>query len=411
MAVPVEIDADQVSRYLDAFAAFGAHGDTGVWRTAYTPPWVAAADQYAQWCAEAGLTARRDAVGNVWGRLEGREPGAAIVTGSHIDTVTPGGRFDGALGAVGGLIAVAALTRQFGPPRRPLEALALCEEESSRFPANFWGSRAIVGGIGVGDPESIVGHDGMTIAAAMGDIGLDPARCSEAARDDIGAFVELHIEQGPILEHAGFAVGLVTGITAIRGVLVELTGAQNHAGAFPMDLRSDPVAGFAEIASSVVDTANHMGRPAVTTIGRVEVEPNVATVIAGRVRFTIDTRHPDPAICRALCEKQDALMREVAARRGLGISWHITSEHPACQSDPELLRALREGAAAADVPVMELASGAAHDAQQIAKIAPVAMVFVRSREGRSHTVEEFSSVDDMVAGIRVLAAALYDLAY
>lgn len=407
----IDIDPTQVERWLAEFATFGAHGETGVWRTAYTPEWVAAADRYAQWCTESGLTVRRDAVGNIWGRLEGRDGGKVIATGSHIDTVTPGGRYDGALGAIGGLIAVAALARQFGPPLRPLETVALCEEESSRFPANFWGSRAIVGAIGPDDPETIVSHGGTAIAAAMRDIGLDPTRCGEAARDDIGAFVELHIEQGPVLEHADFGVGIVTGITAIRGILVELTGAQNHAGAFPMDLRADPMAGFAEIAAGIIDIALQLGRPAVTTVGRVVVEPNVPTVIPGCVRFNVDTRHSEPETCRALCEAQDTLMREVATRRGLGISWHVTSEHAACLSDAGILQTLRDAAAAQGIPVFEMASGAAHDTQQIAKIAPVAMVFVRSREGRSHTPEEFSTLEDMVAGIEVLAAGLHRLAY
>jgi allantoate deiminase len=407
----IEIDPEQVERWLAEFATFGTHGETGVWRTAYTPEWVAAADRYAEWCTDSELAVRRDAVGNVWGRLEGRDGGKAIVSGSHIDTVTPGGRYDGALGAVGALIAVAALGRQFGPPRRPLEAVALCEEESSRFPANFWGSRAIIGGIGPDDPETIIGHDGTSIADAMREIGLDPTRCSEAARNDIGAFVELHIEQGPILEHAGFGVGIVSGITAIRGILVELIGEQNHAGAFPMDLRTDPMAGFAEIASAVIDTADRLGRPAVTTVGRVMVEPNVATVIPRRVRFTIDARHPDPEVCRALCETQDALMRDIAARRKLDILLQVTSEHAACLSNLGILEKLREGAATEGVPVMELSSGAAHDTQQIAKIAPIAMIFVRSENGRSHTQEEFSSLEDMVSGIKVLAAGLHRLAY
>jgi allantoate deiminase len=223
--------------------------------------------------------------------------------------------------------------------------------------------------------------------------------------------VELHIEQGPVLEHAGFGVGIVTGITAIRGIQVELIGAQNHAGAFHMDLRADPMAGFAEIASGIIDIALELGRPAVTTVGRVMVEPNVPTVIPGSVRFNVDTRHADPETCLALCAAQDALMQEVAARRGLGISWHVTSQHAACLSDPDILQTLRDGAAAQDVPVFELASGAAHDTQQIAKIAPVAMVFVRSRDGRSHTTEEFSTLEDMVAGIEVLAASLHRLAY
>ncbi len=407
----IEIDPVQVEQWLADFATHGAHGETGVWRTAYTPEWVSAADQYTQWCQESGLKVSRDAVGNVWGRLDGIDDAKVVATGSHIDTVTPGGRYDGALGVVGGLIAVVSLAKQFGPPKKPLEAVALCEEESSRFPANFWGSRAVAGKIKTGDPESIIGCDGSTIAAAMRVIGLDPTRCNDAKREDLGAFVELHIEQGPILEQAGYGIGIVTGITAIRGVQVQVTGVPNHAGAFPMNLRVDPMIGFAEIVSAVIDVARQAGPPAVSTIGSVHAEPNMATVIPGSVRFTLDTRHPDESVCQSLCVDQDILMREIAARHGLGISSHITSEHAACRSDAEILRVLHEAAQAQAIPVFEMVSGAAHDTQQIAGIAPVAMVFVRSQGGRSHTPEEFSSLEDIVAGIEVLAAALYRLAY
>lgn len=133
----IKIDPVVIESYLEEFARYGAYGETGVWRTLYSPEWVAAADRYAEWCREAGLDVRRDAVGNVWGRLKGRDGSNSIVSGSHIDTVTPGGKFDGALGAIGALIAIRVLSQQYGQPRRTLEAVALCEEESSRFRANF----------------------------------------------------------------------------------------------------------------------------------------------------------------------------------------------------------------------------------------------------------------------------------
>jgi allantoate deiminase len=407
----VEIDSGLVGAYLGKFASHGAYGETGVWRTLYSHEWVAAADTYAAWCSEAGLDVRRDAVGNVWGRLEGRDGSSSIVSGSHIDTVTPGGKFDGSLGAIGALIAIRALSQRYGPPRRTLEAVALCEEESSRFRANFWGSRAIIGGIAPPDPNSIIGFDGVTLADAMRSVGLDPARCAKARRDDIGAFIELHIEQGPVLEAAQVPVAIVTGITAIRGVLVEIKGTANHAGAFPMAGRRDPVAGFAEIVAGVTSCAEDMGPPAVTTIGRIEVEPNLSTAIAGTVRFTIDARHADTEKCAALCAAQDALMQEIAKRRGLAIDWQITSRHDACQSAPALLEALRLTARDMAIPTLEMVSGAAHDAQQIARIAPVAMIFVRSKDGRSHTPEEFSSTEDIVKGIRLLTGTLHRLAY
>mgnify|MGYP001300871708 CR=1 FL=1 len=411
MSKTIKIDPELVEHYIHEFAQFGAFGETGVWRTVYTPEWSAAANQYATWCEEAGLVVHRDAVGNVWGRLQGQKDGKTIATGSHIDSVTPGGRYDGVLGALGGLIALRALSEQYGPPVRTLETLALCEEESSRFAANFWGSRAIVGDAYPEVTEKISDADSITLAQAMRDCGLDPSRCHEARRSDLDTFIELHIEQGPVLEQAGLPVAVVTGISGIRGVRVELAGDQNHAGAFPMDLRRDPMAGFAEIASGVIDIAQRWGRPAVTTIGRVDVEPNMQTVIPGRVSFSIDARHPDPLVCQKLLASQDELIREVAERRGLEVNWETYSEHAPCLSDPGLVEDLSEAARSQGIPFMEMASGAAHDTQQIAGIAKVAMLFIRSRDGRSHTPEEFSSTEDMVAGIRVLAAGLHRLAY
>jgi len=413
MQEKIHIDPALVERMLLDMAAHGSDGGTGVSRTVYSPEWVGATGLYAKWCEEAGLQVRMDAVGNVWGRLEGADADRkAIVSGSHIDTQTPGGRYDGTLGVIGALIAVKVLRERFGTPVRPLECVALCEEESSRFPsANFWGSRAITGRVGPTDPDTVIGYDGKSIAEAMRDVGLDPARIPEAVRNDIDTFVELHIEQGPILEHADLAVGLVTGITGIRHYGVELTGIANHAGAFPMDLRKDPVAGFAEITSGLVDTAHRWGRPAVTTIGRVNVKPNAPAIIADSVGFTVDARHPDPEMCQKLHASHESLMTEVASRRGLGLKWSILMDHPARPSDPDTLEALKAAAAIQGVPTIFMASGAGHDSQQMARIAKTAMIFVRSKDGRSHTPEEFSSTEDIVAGIEILAKGLHTLAY
>ncbi|MBJ3778369.1 Zn-dependent hydrolase [Acuticoccus mangrovi] len=408
----IKIAPEFVEHTIMELARFGAYADTGVWRTVYSPEWVAAQDLYATWCAEAGLAVSRDAVGNVWGRLAGSEGGGSIVSGSHIDSQRPGGRYDGALGALAGLIALRALKEQFGTPRRTLEAVSLCEEEGSRFPStNFWGSRAITGRIAPDDPDKVVGYDGETIAEAMRGVGLDPADIPSAKRDDIDVFVELHIEQGPILEHADLPVAVVDAITGIRHYDVMLTGEQNHAGAFPMDLRRDPMAGFAEIASGVINTAHRMGRPAVTTVGRVLVDPNGAAVVPRSVNFTVDARHPDPAQRAVLYARHEALMREVAERRGLEIAWKHNIDHAPCLSDPGVVATLQEAARSQGIPFMTMPSGAGHDSQQMARIAKVAMIFVRSKDGRSHTPEEFSSIPDIVEGIRVLAAGLHALAY
>lgn len=408
----IEIDPRLVERYILELASFGAVGETGVSRTVYSPAWVGATERYAAWCEDAGLETRRDAVGNIWGALRGTESGGSIVSGSHIDSQTPGGRYDGALGALAGLIAIRALRERYGRPRRTLEALALCEEEASRFPsANWWGSRAITGRIRPGDWDKVIGYEGETIGEAMREIGLDPERCDEARRDDIAAFIELHIEQGPILEQAGLPVAIVDAITGIRHYEIELTGVQNHAGAFPMDMRRDPMAGFAEIACGLINTAHRLGRPAVTTIGRVVVEPNFPAVVPAAVSFMVDARHPDPATRDRLYAMHEAQMREIAERRGLGLSLRTVLDHPPCICDPGLIETLRAAASDQLVPTMTMASGAGHDSQQMAAIAPVAMIFVRSKDGRSHTPDEFSSIEDIVAGIEVLAAAMHRLAY
>ena len=412
MGKVLSVDPVLVEQSILALASHGAVGETGVSRTTFSPEWVAAQRLVAEWATGIGMAARMDAVGNVWGRLDGQAPGKAVVTGSHIDSQCPGGRYDGALGVVAAYVAIRTLVERYGAPRRPVELLSLCEEEGSRYPtADFWGSRGIIGAIDSGVPESVPALDGGSIADGMRAVGLDPARCAEARRDDIACFIELHIEQGPLLELAGYPVGIVTGITGPREYWVELTGRADHAGARPMDTRLDPMAGAAEIVTGVINTALLMGRPAVTTVGRMATEPGAAPIVPERVTFTIDARHPDPAQRALLYERHEELMRSVARRRGLDIRWSVTGEHAPCPCDPELVRTIGEAAADQGIPAMTMPSGAAHDAQQIALIAPVAMIFVQSRDGRSHTPAEFTSIEHAVAGIEVLAETLHRLAW
>jgi len=410
--MPVDVDAALLERRLFELAGHGAHGETGVWRTAYSPAWAAAQDDVARWYGEAGLEVRRDAVGNVWGRLTGSDPSSVVASGSHIDSQTPGGRYDGALGVVAALEAVRALAERFGRPRLTLEAVSLCEEEASRFhAARFWGSRAITGMIGPDEATAIQDADGVSIADAMREVGLDPARVGEAARDDLTGWIELHIEQGPVLESAGVAVGIVDAITGIRHYVVELSGRSDHAGARPMAGRRDAVAAFAEIVTGVIGVALELGSPAVTTVGRVVVDPNLPAAVPERVEFTLDSRHPDPRLLAEQHGRQETLMRAIAEKYDVGISWQVPLDLPPCPCDPSVVAVLERAAREQGVPVARMQSCAGHDTQNIARIAPAAMVFARSKDGRSHTPAEFTSIDDAVEAARVLAAALYELAY
>jgi allantoate deiminase len=408
----LNFDAAEIEHLILTLGAIGAHSGTGVWRRVYDPEWVAAQALLADWMGQAGLATRMDAVGNLWGRVEGSEGGKAVVSGSHIDSQCPGGRYDGALGVIAALVAIRALIATYGPPKRPLEVLSLCEEEGSRFPtAGFWGSRAITGRIAEGDADHVLDEKGGSIAAAMASIGLDPELIPHARRNDLASFIELHIEQGPVLEHADCSVAVVSAITGIRHTKITVTGEQNHAGAFPMDLRRDPMAGFAEMAGGLIDHAHRLGRPAVTTIGRIEVWPNAPAIIPRDVTFTLDARHPRQADYANLHQTHGLMLREIAERRGLTLSSEVQFDLPPMPCDPAIIAALTQSAQDLSIPHVAMASGAGHDSQQIAVICPVGMVFVRSKDGRSHTPEEFSSLPDIIDGVRVLAEALFRLAY
>jgi allantoate deiminase len=406
------IDPNLVDTRIQALAQFGKVGETGVTRTVYSPEWVSANDLLVEWMIAAGMTITRDAVGNVWGKVEGSAGGPSIVSGSHIDSQAPGGQYDGVLGIIAAVTAVEALVKAHGQPTRTLEVVSLCEEEGSRFSmAGFWGSRAILGLITPDDVESTVSFDDEQIADVMRSIGLDPVAIPSAKRDDIDTFIELHIEQGPILEHEGLPVGIVTGITGYRHYNVELIGTANHAGAFPMDLRRDPMAGAAEIISGVIDTAQRMGRPAVTTVGRMQVEPNYPAIIPDRVRFMIDARHPDPDQRELLYERHEALIREVASRRGLDLNLTQNKDLAPRPCDPQVVDVFANAATDLGISHRLMTSGAVHDTQRFSQIAKTAMIFVQSRDGRSHTPDEFTSVEHATLGIEVLAAGLHRLAW
>jgi len=243
---PPTVDGARIQAMLDELHAIGRR-PSGTFRGLYSPAWREAQERIKRWMSDAGLEVRVDAVGSVWGHLAGKEPGPPIVAGSHFDTVPDGGKYDGQLGHVGAIVAVDALRRQLGQPRRSLAVLAACEEEGSRFTCNFWASRAITGAIGPDEPNQLRDFDGVLLADEMRACGLDPARVADAATNEIGAFLELHIEQGPILarlqDAAGSGspriVGAVTAITGTGRLHVTLTGQPDHTGSTPMPGRRD----------------------------------------------------------------------------------------------------------------------------------------------------------------------------
>lgn len=398
----MRIDPALLARRLDALYAIGAEPEGGTYRPLYGDTWAVAVERVERWLNDAGLETRRDAVGNLWGRVEGADKGKSIVTGSHIDTVRRGGRLDGALGIVAGLTAVEALLKTKGQPKRTLEVVAICEEEGSRFSTNFWGSRAIVGAID-GVPSDI--------AAAMRERGLDPAKIASAARDDIDTFVELHIEQGAVLESSAQSLAVVSAIVGTVHLEGVVSGQPDHAGTTPMDLRHDALTGAAAMIQAVESIARALGKPAVATVGRVRVEPDQINVVPGRVVFSIDLRHSDLAGRRALQERIQSLCATIASERDLRFEVRVLQDHHPVPMHPDIRGLLARAARDCGVDAREMVSGAGHDAQILGARCKVGMLFVPSIGGRSHCPEEATEPGHLELGTRVLGRALELLAY
>ena len=407
----VEIDERRLLRRLDDLAQRGALPDGGIYRPLYSPQWSSAMELVTTWMKEAGLLVRRDAVGNVWGRIEGSRGGRVIATGSHIDTVRGGGALDGALGVVAGIEAVSSLWQRFGRSTRILECIAICEEEGSRFDTNFWGTRAIADRLEPGEADRVRDTDGVTLADAMRAVGLDPATAATAVRRDLDVFVELHIEQGPILEEHGPRLGVVTTIAGTAHLEITVRGQPDHAGAMAMDRRHDAFLGAAAMSLAIADAAARMGHPAVATVGTIAVEPSQVNVVPGLARFTVDTRHADPARRSELITQIGDVSKKVASERGLTVEIRTLRDRPPVALSPRVADVLRRAAATAGVEPRDMTSGAGHDAQVLTAAANVGMLFVPSVGGRSHCPEEATAAEDVVLGTRVLATALRDLAY
>ena len=408
MTDAVHVDEELLGRYV---TELGAIGDTpgGVYRFVYDDAWQRARDALLGWIDEAGLEGRVDAVGNGFGRLP-RSRDGVVLTSSHVDTLPSGGRYDGALGVVGGLAALAAL-RAHGTPTRTLEVVALCEEESSRFPANFFGTRAMLGLVAPDEPERLRDRDGTMMAQAMRRGGVDPAAVATAERHDLRAFLELHIEQGRVLADEGVDIGLVDVIPGIAWETVTVRGRQDHAGATPMDLRADALQAAAQMAREITVAVEQEGRPAVATTGRWTVEPGQPSVVPGLARFSLDLRHPDLAVRDRLLDQVHRICADVARRHGVEVDVVRDKDEEPATMDGGLLDVCRDAAERCGASWRRMSSGAGHDSQLMASRVPTAMVFMPSVEGRSHTPAEYTSPEDCARGASVLATALHRLAW
>jgi allantoate deiminase len=354
------------------------------------------------WMDEAGMTVTRDNIGNLRSRYAGTGHDLLLL-GSHLDSVRDAGRYDGPLGVMVALAAVQALHDAGKRLRFAIEVLAFADEEGLRFGSTYLGSRAIAGRLGDEDLRRTDGG-GVTMGEAIRAFGGDPAKIADDRWRDqrpLG-YVEVHIEQGPVLEARGLPVGVVSAIAGQSRFEVTFTGEAGHAGTVPMDRRRDALTAAAEVVLAV-EAAGATEEGLVATVGKLDVEPGAANVIPGEVTFTLDVRHPDDQIRSRVCQALLARMRETARRRKLTVEARAVSERASVACSPRLTALLGE---AIGGRALEVASGAGHDAVYMSEVTDVAMLFVRCKGGISHNPAESVTVADVGVAIDVLSRFL-----
>jgi allantoate deiminase len=356
---------------------------------------------------DAGLAARIDALGSVAGRWDGKHPEQpALLVGSHIDTVVNAGRFDGTLGVVLGIVAIEALRAEGFTPSCPIEVLAFGDEENARFPTNLSTAHALAGCY---DPSWLDGRDaeGVSLREALAAFGGDPGGIDALARrpGSVRGYLEVHIEQGPLLEAENKSLGVVTAINGISRARMVVSGEAGHAGTVPMTMRRDALAAAAEMIATV-ERIGARRADTVATVGVARVEPNAVNVIPAEVNWTLDARAPNDAVRTEMVNAIIAECEDVARRRGVALTVELFMDSPATPMDARLAAVLGEACRAIGEEPLSLASGAGHDAVAMARLCPVAMLFVRCKGGISHNPAESITVEDADAAARVLINAV-----
>ncbi|WP_108660308.1 Zn-dependent hydrolase [Acuticoccus kandeliae] len=404
------VDGDRLAALLAGINRHGANPSAGGFdRLAFSPADMAARRWFAEEMARDGLAVRSDAVGNVFGRF-GPADGPTVMIGSHLDTVARGGAFDGALGCAVALECVRALKDAGLGPRLPIEVVATADEEG-RF-GGMLGSQAIAGAATEDWVAGAADADGVRLVDAMREAGLDPDGVAGAAREkgSIRAFLELHIEQGPVLEAEGVPVGVADSVSGVCVLQVELAGRANHSGTTPMAMRSDAFVGLSEVGTAMPDiAARHGTDEARITIGHVEIAPNAPHTIPGRAVFTIVIRDVTIEAMLALRAAVGAAIAQAAARHGLEHTVEALSWLNPVRLDTDLHAHLLALAASLGIRARSMPSGAGHDAQTMAAIAPTALIFVPSVGGVSHAPEEFTAWADILPGANLALRALAEI--
>lgn len=402
----------RLARRLSAISEIGLTAEGGSNRPGYSRLEKQAKDIVCEWMRSAGLAVRQDAAGNCFGRLAGRKDHLPVVLcGSHIDTVPNGGHFDGVLGVLLALETVEMWKTTGFTPERPYEIAIFSEEEGSSFNVGLVGSSVMAGAAITDELTTIADHEGRSFAAAVEEVGLSLASFPAARRDlsDIAAFVEVHIEQGLVLEKHGLPVGIVNGICGLVALEMTVTGNAGHAGTTPMTYRRDALVAASRIVAAVSALPGQVSATAVATVGQLSVFPNGSNVIPGKVRFSLDIRDVATEPLERLVARIVETAAGIAEAGDVDLSWTRTFFQPATPVDAQLKARQASAVREINLAPFELPSGAGHDAMVLGAHMPMAMFFVRSRDGISHNPREFSTLEDCATAARALSRFLTKL--
>lgn len=404
---PIRANPDRLQARIQTLATFGANPEGGVSRVAFTDADLAGRAWLKTEMEKLGLEVRQDTAGNIIGRRAGSEPGfPTIMFGSHIDSVPGGGNYDGQVGVVGALEVISLMNEQAIVTRHPLEVVSFTDEEGGLV-----GSRAAIGKL-TGAALDSRSNSGLVTREGIARVGGDPARILEAARDpsELRAFLELHIEQGGILEQKDLQIGVVEGIVGIRWWDVVVEGVANHGGTTPMPQRFDALVSAAELALAINRIATELDGRQVATVGRIEAFPGAPNVVPGRVEMSLEIRDLSAAKMQEVFALIEAEAGRIASVKGTRIRFaELDVASPPAPTDPEVRDVIAKAARRLGYSFQRMPSGAGHDAQDLATITPTGMIFVPSKDGVSHSPFEYTSPEDMARGATVLLHTIMEI--
>ncbi|KDR96302.1 allantoate deiminase [Peptoclostridium litorale DSM 5388] len=402
----------KATELLNEVSAFGELDEGGMSRLLYTPEWLGAQNFLKEYMDNKGFTTYFDNVGNLYGKIEGTNcSDKTVLTGSHVDSVKNGGILDGQFGIIAGIIAINYLYEKYGSPIRTLEVVSFAEEEGSRFPYTFWGSKNIFGIANRNDVIGIHDENMVPFSEAMKKCGFNFKSNDSLRRNDIKVFVELHVEQGNVLELEEKNIGVVTAVVGQRRFSIKVVGQANHAGTTPLKYRKDAMSVSSKIINRINDMAWDYGEPLVATVGRVELTPNIVNVVPGEVEFTLDVRHPQGDVIKEFTQDIKKMIEEEGIRAGVDTNIDMWMDEDPVYMDSRMVDIIEEKCKDNSVEYKVMHSGAGHDAQIVAQFVPTGMIFVPSKNGISHSPDEFTYEADLERGIKILIETLYELAY